>query len=76
MSNIKALLGTTTTVMAYRSGNVALARTAARELRLDVLGREGESRGNTIDNAADRLAVALAVGVDAVERSEGRHGGL
>lgn len=31
-------------------------------------------RRHTIDDAPDRLAVTLAVGVDAEERAEGRHG--
>jgi hypothetical protein len=72
----------------YRSGDVALTWASARELHLDILLGQVESLlvssgvplcrrstygRDTIDDTPDRLAVALAVGVDPEELAERRH---
>ena len=57
-----------------RRRDVALAGAPTRELDLDVLVRELESGRDAVDDGADRLAVRLAVRVDAVVGAEGGHG--
>lgn len=49
--------------------------TTPGELDLDVLGGEGETGGDTVNDGSDRSAMGFSVGVDSVLGSERRHGG-
>jgi hypothetical protein len=51
--------------MTHGSGDVALAGSSSGELDLDVLLRQPQTGGDTIDDASHALAVGLSVGVHA-----------
>ena len=53
-------------------GHAALARPAAVELRLDVVGRHAEAGGASVDDHTHAPAVGFAEGRDAKESTEGR----
>jgi len=58
----------------YRSSKVALTRTSASQLWLDVVLGQGESWRASVNDTADALAVRLSKGRDAKVGSKGRHG--
>jgi len=58
----------------YRSSEIALAGTSARELRLDIVLCQGQAWGASVNDASNAFAVRLSKGRDAEVGAEGRHG--
>ena len=48
---------TRSSISIYRSCEVALARTSARELGLDIVLGQGQARGAAVDDTSDAFAV-------------------